>query len=99
MCHNLEVTFSVEEQVFWLDIPVRDTLTMEIRYPHQDLLEAALDFTRAHSTENIESAWNVVGKRKVSGKRLHASRPSRRQTTSQKGFLGKAQKHRVPSCS
>ena len=44
------MAFGIEEQVLWLDVAVRNTLTVEVEYSIQHLFETALDFARAHST-------------------------------------------------
>ena len=40
----LQVAFGVEEQVLGFDIPMRDTLAVQVTDTRKDLLEAALDF-------------------------------------------------------
>jgi hypothetical protein len=42
------MAFQIEQQVLWFDVPMRHTLPMEVRHTREDLLEAALDFARAH---------------------------------------------------
>jgi hypothetical protein len=50
MARHLQMTFGIEEQVFRFNIPVSDTLTMEIGDPMKYLLETALGLTRAHAS-------------------------------------------------
>ena len=50
MAGHLQMTFGIEEQVFRLNIPVSDTLTMEVGNPMEYLLETALGLTRAHAS-------------------------------------------------
>jgi hypothetical protein len=46
----LQVSFRVKEQVLWLDIAVRDALAVQVGEAVENLLEAAFDFARAHSS-------------------------------------------------
>ena len=50
MAGHLQMTFGIEEQVFRLNIPVSDTLTMEVGNPMEYLLKTALGLTRAHAS-------------------------------------------------
>jgi hypothetical protein len=47
---HLQVTFSIEEQILWFDIPVSDTLAMKIGDSKEYLFEAAFDLTRTHAS-------------------------------------------------
>lgn len=44
------MTFRIKEKVLRLEITVGDALTMQVRHPTKNLLEATLDFARGHST-------------------------------------------------
>ena len=48
---HLEMSFGIEKQILRFDIPVCDTLAMEIGNAKKDLLETALDFTGTHASE------------------------------------------------
>lgn len=47
---DLQVAVSVEEEVLWLEIAMRDALRVEILDTHEKLLEATLALTRTHLT-------------------------------------------------
>ena len=40
----------IEEQVFWFDIPMGNTLRVQVGYPEQYLLKTALNLAWAHPT-------------------------------------------------
>ena len=44
------MTLRVKEEVLWLNVPVSNTLAVEVRHAVQDLLETAFDFAGAHSS-------------------------------------------------
>ena len=46
----LQVALDIEEQILRFQIPMSDALTVKIRNALEHLLEAALDFGRAHTT-------------------------------------------------
>ena len=50
MAGHLQMTFGIEEQIFWFNIPVSDTLTMKIGDSMKYLLETALGLTGAHAS-------------------------------------------------
>lgn len=50
MAGHLQMTFGIEEQIFWFNIPVSDTLAMEIGDSMEYLLKTALGLTGAHAS-------------------------------------------------
>lgn len=45
---DLEMALDIEKKVFWLDITMSDTLTMEVGHSIQDLLKTTFDFAWTH---------------------------------------------------
>lgn len=55
---------SVEKEIFWLDIPMGDTLGMQVPDTVEYLLEATLDFAGTHATF-LDSSVEVTARTKL----------------------------------